>query len=622
MTENAPSLPSENLPGSLESMSPSRYIEKVHLVTGKPMDEEIQPHKLLVRNHRDYHVADIQAQRFMSRLMRATGREREVLRRMKEVRDLGYRASEMVAKIIGQEDPAKVASFLFGLEEKEYFYRFKKPTATVEKAAERIARLRQEASQALEATRRGGGRGVRILLTGGTGFVGKEFLWQAAHDDFIDEVIVLARPKKFVDRERKQRGILSPAERGEELLRQLWLDTEEHGGKFRFIEGDIESPRLGISDKDYAELDGYITHVVHSAASVAFDATYEESFRSNVLGTLNALEFSRGLQNAGGSRFVAHISIETSYIHGRQVRQLAREDDIVFPRNFYNNYYELTKAMGTLETERFMLEHGLRVVQLCPAIVIGESRAGNNRGDTKVVNAPVNLFGLAHKALENHEGNWIERSKASMLARMACIFPGDPSAQINLIPVDWVVRGIVAATKRPEAIGERVHLAAKNRVTSDEMRQILNDEIGTDVKLTEPTLHRNVLQPILTKLLKRFKQDRLAKAIDKLGSIFGGYSEWGQPVHEVGKDIRVLGLPDERPDTQSAFRMLCRHNRYVLEFGRVRDLDEVSRRERLWLDFIHELEERYGERAGKIPPGDFHRAVEESFDLERFERKA
>ena len=42
---------------------------------------------------------------------------------------------------------------------------------------------------------------------------------------------------------------------------------------------------------------------------------------------------------------------------------------------------------------------------------------------------------------------------------MACIFPGDPSAEINLVPVDRVVAGIIAALKTPEATGRRVHLA-------------------------------------------------------------------------------------------------------------------------------------------------------------------
>lgn len=604
-----------------EEMSPSRYIEKVDLLSGEVLEHEIQPRHLLVNTHRDYHVADVQARRFMARMLRATGDEEIVRRRMKEVRQLGHRTAGAVARLLGRRDPSRVAKFLFGLKEKEYYYRFRKPPHTGEEIAATLGRLRAEASEKLEAVRDASGRlHLRVLLTGGTGFVGKELLWQVAHDADVAEVFVVIRPKTIRDRATGEVvKVESPAERGAQLLRQLWLDDDEERAKFTFVAGDVEEAHLGIADEELRHLERRVTHVVHSAASVSFDDPYLDSFRANVSGTLNALRFSRRLQRAAGSPFVAHVGIETSYIHGRQVRQAAREDEVVFPRNFYNNYYELTKAIASLETERFMLDEGLRVVQLCPAIVIGESRAGNNRGDQKVVNAPVNVFGRAHQALQKPSGNWVERSKASVLARMACIFPGDPSAELNLIPVDRVVEGIRAALRRPEAIGARVHLATDNRITSEEIRRIVQEEVGVEVRLAEPTIHRVVTLPVLTRLLTRFKQERLAGALEKLGTIFSGYSEWGQPVHEVGKDATVLGLSEKRPDTRHAFRMLCRHNRYVQDFGKVRDLDEISRRERVWLDFVCRVEERTGEPAGGVAAADFHRMVEEELDLARFE---
>jgi hypothetical protein len=41
-----------------------------------------------------------------------------------------------------------------------------------------------------------------------------------------------------------------------------------------------------------------VTRVTHCAAIVAFDDPYETSFRAKVGGTLNALAFSRRLQNS------------------------------------------------------------------------------------------------------------------------------------------------------------------------------------------------------------------------------------------------------------------------------------------------------------------------------------
>ncbi|HEX4952149.1 MAG TPA: SDR family oxidoreductase [Thermoanaerobaculia bacterium] len=602
-------------------IAPSRYIEKVSLATGEVLQVEILPRQLLVQSHRDYHLSDIQARRLMSRIIRRTGDEEAARARVKEIHQLGYRAADWISKIFGA-DRDKVARTLFGLKEAEYYFRFKPHPYSKEEIDAKVEALKVKARAQLARATEEGRLALKVLLTGGTGFVGKEILWQAAHDPEIREMVVLIRPKTIRDRKSGEVvKVLSPADRGQELLSQLWLDGSALGEKFRFIAGDVEEPGLGIAQGELERLRASLTHVIHCAASVAFDDPYDESYRANVTGTLNALEFSWGLQQVEGSPFVAHLAIETSYIHGRQRKALAREDEIVFPRNFYNNYYELTKAMASIETEHFLFDHGLRVVQLCPAIVIGESRAGNNRGDTKVVNAPVNVFGRAHEVLQTPKGTWVERSSGALLARMACIFPGDPTAELNLIPVDWVAAGIIAALKRYQAAGERVHLATDNRITSEQIRQIVHEELGVEVHLADPTLHRNVTLPVLTKALTRFGQERLASALDKLGTIFGGYSEWGQPVHEVGNDVRVLGLPLPRPNTQHAFRMLCRHNRYVQHFGQVKDLDEISRREKVWWDFIQDLEQQTGQPAGALSADEFRTALEEGLDLERFERK-
>ena len=589
---------------------PSRYIEKVSLRTGEPLDQPIRPHQLLVHSHRDYHVVDVHARYMMSRVIKATGREEEALRKMKEMRRLGFRTSRAIARMFGASDPEKISKALFGLKEKEYYFRYKKLARTKEEVADRIAELKSRTRAAYDATLVDGRPRLRVLLTGGTGFVGKEILWQAAHDEAIEEIVTLIRPKTIRDRKTGEVvKVLSPAERGADLLRQLWLEDHPARGKFRFIAGDVEQPNLGISDDDLAELRRTLTHVIHCAASVAFDDPYEDSFSANVVGSLNALRFSHGLQEAAGSPFVAHVSIETSYIHGRQTKEVAREDEVVFPRNFYNNYYELTKAIASIEAERFMLEKGLRVTQLCPAIVIGEARTGNNRGDTKVVNAPINLFGRAAQAKADRPSNLFERSKVSMIAKLACIFPGDPTAKINLIPVDRVAEGILASLTHPGAVGERVHLATDKRITSEEMLQIVDEELGAKVQLAEPALHRNVTLPLLTKVLVRLKQPKMARILDKLGTIFGGYSEWGQPTHEVGNDVEVLGLSEERPDARVAFRMLCRHNRWVQGYGTVRDLDEISRRERRWREFIDRLEAEHGKPAGEISAAEFRTAL-------------
>jgi hypothetical protein len=86
----------------------------------------------------------------------------------------------------------------------------------------------------------------------------------------------------------------------------------------------------------------------------------------------------------------------------------------------------------------------------------------------------------------------------------------------------------------------------------------------------------------------------------------------------VGDDVKVLALPAHRPDTLQVFRMLCRHNRYVQEFGAVKDADEIARRERVWRRAIESIEFDTGRDAASLPPALFRRLLAERMDLASF----
>jgi len=599
------------------NMDPSLYIDKVSIESGLVVEESFSSEQLLVRAHRDFHPGDVSARIAMSQLIDLTGDERLVKKLMKRTRKLGHVSSETVASLIPFTNPEKIGMAMWGLKERDYRFEFKSLGLSKETRMERKQTLQQVGHEKLAEMLEQGG--MRILLTGGTGFLGQEIISQLRSVSNLEEVVVVIRPK--VIRNKKTGEVietLSPSQRGHKLLDDLGISKSEDRARFRFVAGDIEKPLFGIDDDEIETLSATVTHVIHCAASVSFDASYEDSFMANVLGSQNALAFSLLLQESVGSPFVTHVSIETSYIHGRQQEGVAREDELQFPGNFYNNYYELTKAIASLETERFMYEAGLRVIQLCPSIVIGHSKTGNNYGDLKVVNAPVNAFGRAHQALNGKGGTVEERMIGWLIAQVACIFPGDPRAKLNLVPVDRVAEGIVASLDKPYAIGQRVHLATDNFITSRDMRDICAEEIGVTVRLAEPTMHRNLTLPLVTRLLTFCNQSKLSNALYKLGTIFGGYSEWGQPIHQVGNDVSLLGLSAERPSTERALRMLCRHNQYVQAFGQVRDATEVSRRERVWEALIERIELDMGEPAGALSAEDFRDALCSHLDTEHF----
>jgi hypothetical protein len=130
-----------------------------------------------------------------------------------------------------------------------------------------------------------------------------------------------------------------------------------------------------------------------------------------------------------------------------------------------------------------------------------------------------------------------------------------------------------------------------------------------------------VTLPVVKAILEKGGEPKLANALDKLGTIFGGYGEWGQPIHDVGNDVRILNLPLRRPNTENAFRMLCRHNKYVQEFGKIRDLDEIARREHLWEKVLEEIEHTTGRQAASISPLEFRRLLGQRLDLKGFRER-
>jgi nucleoside-diphosphate-sugar epimerase len=608
-------------PDPARDTAPSLYIARISRESGHEVPGPIEPDELLVHAHRDQHPAQVLAQFLGSRLVQLTGRERFVESLLRRVNVVGEGAAALLGGAVASPAVERIAKRLLGVVNRDVHFRFREFThLSDEEVKARTERLQREAAAALRA--RGRRPRLRVLLTGSTGFLGKEILCQAADDPRIEEIVALVRPETIRDHKTKEiLEVLTPARRGALLLGRLRI-TGARARKFRFVSGDIEKPDLGLAAAELAHLRSTLTHVVHCAASVAFDDTYENSFRANVLGCRNALAFSLAVQQTPGAPFVSHVAIETSYIHGRQRRTIAQENDLVFPRHFYNNFYELTKAMASMETDRFLIDRGLRVTQLLPSIVIGDSRTGNNRGDMKVVNAPINAFGRAKEAVDRAEGSLGEMLRARVVARVALGFPGDETAELNLVPVDRVVAGILAALTLPEAIGNRIHLATDNRIRSVDMVRITREELGANVRLSDPTLYRNVTLPLVKATLTRLKEPKLAGALEKLGTIFGAYGEWGQPIHGVGNDVRILGLPIRRPDTEHAFRMLCRHNRYVQEFGHVRDADETARREEAWSAAVDAIEGRTGHQIGALSAPEFRRLMGEEIDLRTFERRS
>src|SRR5215213_569422 len=151
------------------------------------------------------------------------------------------------------------------------------------------------------------------MLTGGTGFLGTalvEKILRSLPD--LGRLYLVVRPSRGKSAaERFEKDVLGAvAFRG--LRENLGDDFEEHvSKKVRVLEGDVHAPSLGLGEEDLAELSREVDLVIHSAASVVFDAPLDAAMDSNVRGTLGLLKLARDWEKRP---LFMHIS--TAYVAG------------------------------------------------------------------------------------------------------------------------------------------------------------------------------------------------------------------------------------------------------------------------------------------------------------------
>uniref|UniRef100_A0A336MDU5 Fatty acyl-CoA reductase n=1 Tax=Culicoides sonorensis TaxID=179676 RepID=A0A336MDU5_CULSO len=146
--------------------------------------------------------------------------------------------------------------------------------------------------------------GKHVLITGGTGFVGKvivEKLLRSCPD--ISGVYLLVREKKGE----------TPHQRFNNYTKHLVFSRVAKSNpkcfeKLRLIKGDVLEEGLGLDDDARGELVENVNVVFHCAATVKFTLPLKESIEFNVLGTYRLLELGKEMKN-----LVSFVHVSTAY---------------------------------------------------------------------------------------------------------------------------------------------------------------------------------------------------------------------------------------------------------------------------------------------------------------------
>lgn len=119
-----------------------------------------------------------------------------------------------------------------------------------------------QVSLGIETSAAPNGAGV-VVLTGATGFTGKEILTQLVADDKVQSIYCVATRKSLAE------------------LPSLFANPKVH-----VLQGNLGAPQLGLSDSDAASIFSRADVVVHNGADVSFMKSYQSLKLTNVASTV------------------------------------------------------------------------------------------------------------------------------------------------------------------------------------------------------------------------------------------------------------------------------------------------------------------------------------------------
>ena len=234
------------------------------------------------------------------------------------------------------------------------------------------------------------------------------------------------------------------------------------------LQGDVTLDRLGLSEQAYTELQGRVDLTIHAAANTSLLANYNRLAPINVRGTARVIDFCLGTATKTLS-YVSTYTVMGDKTFDSSVR--FHETDYELGQGFEYMGYQRTKfiAEGMVREAR---ARGLKWRIFRPGQIHGDSTTGAYpQTETQVTGLFYDLF------------------KTAMDTRVM------PESYIHydVVPVDYVSRGIVALSASDENFFDVYHLTNPDTKTFSQVMAFLR-EIGYEINLLPEEIYKQRLR--------------------------------------------------------------------------------------------------------------------------------
>ncbi len=280
----------------------------------------------------------------------------------------------------------------------------------------------------------------RVLVTGATGFIGREV---------VRRLLAAGRPVLALARDRQGQ----PA--GDRLAAALGFVPDGRG--IEVIEGDLTRPGCGLGRAEWRRLRDTVETMIHCAGETTFFPKDMASFRAGHID--GPLALMQGLRGGRLGRW-AHLS--TAYVCGRRSGTvLEREGEL--GQDFHNPYERLKlESEATVRKAGAALGVDVRVFR--PSIVVGAAppTAGGS---------PSNLFFDFIRVVAG-------LAQISDGCEVPLRIPAAPGARFNIVPVEDVAAVVVALAEPADGAGETCHIVVSDAPTQEAMLGMITERLG------------------------------------------------------------------------------------------------------------------------------------------------
>jgi thioester reductase-like protein len=229
---------------------------------------------------------------------------------------------------------------------------------------------------------------------------------------------------------------------------------------FMVLAGDITRRHLGLSQAQYDDVTARATDVFHLAAIYDLAVPEGLAWRANVGGTSRVIDLC---YDCAG--LVRHVYYSTCYVAGARTGKIL-EAELDRGQRF-KNFYESTKHEAEALVRQSMAE--IPTIIIRPSVVVGETKSGW----TQKFDGPYFGFILVEK----------------LNLGVPLPYLGKSEAEINLVPVDFLVTATAKLWRKPGLEGHTFHLAdPQPMLARDVYRYMVKHFVGREPLGTIPPI--------------------------------------------------------------------------------------------------------------------------------------